>query len=453
MLNENVGLSKNLNPFVGPVPPQPDKIMLYALDAEESSMIQPEEHLTKLSKEIDSQYVRLTTAYTTSVLLSSKKDDHFILDEVFQNQMPLIDWLRRVYDSIGIQITDHIHFAPPKRFAAKAQKIIEKETTISVISTICFSYNLSRFFPIQQYLAPNKLLNSKTALPALAEKYHFTIPPTFVTTIGELLPACTDRFKFPEQSVFVKIDGLGGGYNVKHVTTTDDLTMLQSKYAPTTPCSIQQAIDTSKYIETIHLYTISNTEIRYHGSRAKLTADNQWYGNVFVPDFKLTPRQRLVVDNAALAAQQEGYTAEEPLLIGFDGFMNNEELLITEFNVRWLGSSPPEYALKRLGIYEKVQALSTFDYIASTELTTYRNWVEKNLFHPATYKNRPFSILPLGFSGYEDDGKRVVGFIIIGDPVVCERDIRSTFSEKSFSLIANSLAIFNRIIPKMRSTV
>jgi hypothetical protein len=285
-------------------------------------------------------------------------------------------------------------------------------------------------------------------LAELANEYSIAIPKTIVTTVGRIEELAAREFGFPQRPVYLKVDGLGGGFNVRAITRPEEVAVAIEDYSASQPRVIQQAIDES-YAETIHIYTVSDSAIEYQGSRMKITVDDQWYGNIFLPGLRLTEQQRKVVDNAARAARGTGYSSPEPRLIGFDGFLNKEELFIIECNARWLGSSPAEYIMKRLGIFNKVMAMSVFDYIAETEMADFMAWTERNLFDPDKHEQQEFSILPMGFSGYQEaDGTRIANIIIFGNVPACGQDIRKSFSKQSFTLLDNSISTLDAVMRK-----
>lgn len=433
---------------VGPIAPLVDKAMIYALDAEESSMIQPVEKLTDHAVRLDEEYTRSNCTYSMSVLPATQSKDTFILDDVYRSQPELVDWLRQMYRHVGIEFSNRIQFAKPKQFAPLVAELLREDSEISAVSTICYSYNLGKTFPCMRQVATSRYLNAKTSLPGLSERYSFSIPETTVSTIAQVREVAEREFNFPHVPVYVKMDGLGGGYNVKKLSNNEDVERKLSEYDPSERCIVQSAVESS-YFETIHLYALADSSIEYLGSRIKITAAGQWYGNIFLPNLALNDHQRRTVDAAAHGAWEEGYRGPEPLLIGFDAFINDTELLITEFNARWLGSSPAEYIMRRLGIYNKTAAVSMFDYIAENELSRFTTWIEKNIYRPELKPRQEFSILPMGVCGYRDAGSsRLANFIILGDAHACERDVRRIFSTASFKLLRNSIATLDNIPTK-----
>ncbi|HKU18131.1 MAG TPA: hypothetical protein VJP80_02550 [Candidatus Saccharimonadales bacterium] len=436
--------------FFGPAKPLYDRTMLYALDAEESTMQQPYAELSSAARKEDVQYVRDNSVYTCSVLPSTQPDDVFMLDAAYEAQPQLIQWLRDVYANLGVQFSRHIVYAPPQQFAAKSAELLKARPDLQTVASICYSYNAQRAFPDEQHLAASIRVNAKTTLTNLAKQYGFAIPRSFVTTVAKAASLYDREFAAHQTSVYVKLDGLGGGSNVVRAANRAEVVAVAKLYPGNVSCMLQEAVDRS-YFETIHIYHITDTAITYDGSRATMTHDAAWYGNIFDPRIRLNAKQRAMLDAAARAIQQEGYAAREPLLVGFDAFMNPEDILITECNARWLGSTPSEYALRRLGagVYTSVRAVSTIDGVAEHELPKFMDWVQAHLFDPRRTTSQPYAVLPLGFSGYVDNGERLVSIIIVGDFHACASAIRQAFSSKSFALLDNSARIYDHVMSKM----
>jgi hypothetical protein len=62
-------------------------------------------------------------------------------------------------------------------------------------------------------------------------------------------------------------------------------------------------------------------------------------------------------------------------------------------------------------------------------------------------KTVPFSVIPLAFSAYVDeDGARMVNFIVLGDFEAFAKQIETIFSNKSFSFLKNSLRAYKRAL-------
>lgn len=437
--------------FFGPTKPLYDRTMLYALDAEESSMLQPYSALTSSARTEDAQYIRDNSVYTCSVLPSTQPEDVFILDSVYKTQPHLVQWLREVYVRLGVQFSKHVEYASPLRFATKSVELCKERPDLQTVASICYSYNSQAAFPDKQHLTASARVNAKTTLAQLATQYGFTIPRSILTTVAEAAAVYDNELAADQKSVYVKIDGLGGGSNVVRAASRAEVAAIAERYLGTTPCILQRAIDDTHF-ETIHIYHVSNTAITYDGSRAKMTHDGAWYGNVFDPRIRLNAKQRATLDAAARAIQQEGYAASEPLLVGFDAFMDSEEVLITECNARWLGSTPPEYMLRRLGVYDAVRAVSTIDSVTEHEFPKFMDWVQNHLFNPRNKTVLPYAVLPLGISGYVDNGGRLVSLIIVGDLHECISALRKTFSDQSFPLMENSNRIYDHVMSKISNS-
>ncbi|HSX33329.1 MAG TPA: amino acid adenylation domain-containing protein [Candidatus Saccharimonadales bacterium] len=434
--------------IVGPVTPFIDGPIIYALDSEESSMLGPESDLSPSDIEEDDAYIRENSLYTLSILLTSRPEDYYILDTIYESQAYLIDWLRKLYAPLGVGMSEHVLFAEPKHYAETAKQVLESESGVRAITTICYSYNLAQTFPDSTHLEASRYVNAKTALPLLGQKYNLSVPHTIITTVAQVVEKCKTDFDLDHSSVFAKLDGLGGGFGVFHIQNLDEAEALQQNYPHELRCILQQAVDDS-YVETSHLYTIDEAAAKYECSRVKLTANHARYGNIFIPNWQLAPAQQHALDMAAQAVQKEGYRAAKPLLLGMDAFMNGDELLLTEYNARWSGSSAPEFILRRLGLRQKVMSIGVIDTIREDELKTCMQWLEAHMYNPETAENAPFSVLPLGFSGYVEEGTRLISYIVIGDFHAFKQAARETLNEASLPLLDRTAELFDTIMNKL----
>lgn len=434
--------------IAGPVAPVLQERVIYALDALESTMQVPESALSPEDVRNDEQYIREHSQFMLSVLIASKPDDIFILDKTFEGQTFLIEWLRKIYGRVGIKMSENIYYALPKEFAVTARAILETEPTIHTVSTICFSYILDAVFPDSVRLAASRHINAKTSLSELADRYGLRVPTTVMCDVAEMTDVYNSKFESFAKPVYVKLDGLGGGAHVVKVTDASTLTEIQNKYPPGQQCIIQEAIP-DDYLETIHIYSISDGTVSYEGSRSKMVSNNQWYGNIFSPRLKLSDTQKDALDTAAKAVRQAGYTSDKPLLLGIDAFMNKEDIYITEFNARWLGSSSTEYILRKLGVYGSVDAVAMSDSIGEDDVDRYMKWIERHVYSPSPQNGTSFSVLPLGFSAYVDDGNRLVGCIVFGDFLTFQAEFRQAFSDRSLPLLEQTAEIYKSTARKL----
>lgn len=423
--------------FAGPTLGDSKDRILYALDAEESSMIKPESELSEKEKEIDTEYVMNNTTWALSMYAWSKPGDCFMLDDEYKKYPHIIGWLQKIYNRLGFKLTQNIVYAPPKKFAEQAVKIAELEN-YDVIASICFSFNSKDIYRTESYIEPNVKVNSKTSLFEFAEKFGFSVPKTVNTTIDSL-NTILSKFNFPDKSIFLKFNGLGGGNSVKQIKTEDELNTIINSVSGSTEVMIQEKIG-DEYLETISVGLSYPDKIVWWPTRVKMISETNWYGNIFLPDLNLNDTQKENLERIAKAVRENGYCHEKGLLVGFDGFIGKNELLITEINARYYGSCPPTQILTRLGLLGKVQAVSSFDYIHESDAERYMEFFEKHLYDNS--KNEDFSVIPMGFSAYLEKNQRIVNYIVIGNfEAFCDA-VKKEFSNESFIMVNNSKDIY-----------
>lgn len=422
--------------FVGPTLGKAGEPLLYCLDSDESGMICPEDQFTEHAKAADEEYVRNNSAFILAALATTKKDDNFILDGEFKNVPHLLRWQISIYKKLGLQPTQNIHFAPVKTFATLAKTLAQKEK-IKTISTIGYSFLMQKFFPIDPILKVSKTVNAKTSLLPLSQKYHFSIPKSVLCKLSELTVAKLKILDFPAKPVYLKIDGLGGGYNVKKITSNDELKHFLGIHKNNSAKVLAQQGVSSDFIETEHIFIIYPTHTKYLYSSTQITKDSAWYGNIFLRNPTLTTTQYTALLNATKALQNEGYAHEKGLLVGFDSLANAKEMYILEINARWLGSLPVERLLRKLGLLNKQTIFSSFDYVTEHDFVKYMEFAENYLYNKL--KQTDFSFIPLAFSAYLVDSTRVVYFVVTGDIKAFAKTLRSIFSKDSFTMLNNSL--------------
>ena len=429
--------------FVGPTLGEPGEALLYCLDSDESTMICPEEQLTAHAKIVDEEYVRNNSAFILATLAATKEKDHFILDAEFKNVSHLLQWQLAIYQKLGLTPTSNIYFVSVKNFAAFAKNLLKQEK-LKTISTIGYSFLMRKFFSIDPILKISKTVNAKTSLLPLSQKYHFPIPKSVLFKLSELT---TDKLKildFPTRPVYLKMDGLGGGYNVKKVSTVSELKSFLDKHLDKSLMILAQQGVPSAFIETEHIFMIYPTQTKHLYSSIQITKNSSWYGNVFLRKPTLTAAQRTALLNATKALQNEGYAHEKGLLVGFDSLANAAEMYIIEINARWLGSLPVERLLRRLNLLNKQTIFSSFDYVAEPDFVKYMEFAASYLYDSS--KHTDFAFIPLSFSAYLVDATRVVYFMVIGDVKAFAKAVRSIFSKDSFTMLDNSLDYMSHIL-------
>lgn len=434
--------------FIGPTLGPSHKPVIYSLDSDESSMIAQEQQLTEREKAFDKEYVENNTAYTLSMLSYTKPSDYIILDKNFQNRSELVPWTQKMFAELGIETAEHIQYAEPKKFPELAKKLAA-EHSIDTIATIGYSYVLNSYFPVEKYLEISKIINSKTELLGLSEKYKFSIPYSVVTTLSELQQHVPEQFNFPEQALYIKLNGLGGGNNVIRVGTHQEL----KEALKTLPLDIDVLVQQEVKATCTHgiaTYIIYPDRFELTCVRTKMTTGSTWYGNIFSPEIHLSQAQISSLDNAARAVQELGYAAEYGLLVGFDMFFDEKDIFINEINGRYLGSTPSEMLMKRLGILNQRVAVSSFDYVAEDEIEAYMKFVETHLYKKGDTQG--YSMIPMSFAAYPSaEGQRIVFFVVLGDFETFAKDVKAVFSDKSFVMLDNSLQVYHYHLQNLKT--
>ena len=421
---------------VGPTLGNGREPILYCLDSDESSTLEPESSLSPHAKSADEDYIKSNVAFTLSVLPTTQPHDLLILDHTFTTMIPFLQWHQKIYRQLGLNPTHQLHFAPSKKFAPLAQKLAT-QAHLSTLSTIGFSYLQEQTFPNPEMLEISKKMNAKTSLPELAKMYGFPIPPAKILPWHELSLPSLHSLGFPRQPVYLKIDGLGGGYNVKKICTEQDLTAFMTTHQKKSPLIAAQQELPRDDIEREHIFTLYPDTVEYLYSSIQLTTASSWYGNLFEPNFSLHPSQRDSLEKAAHALRKEGYSHPKGFLAGFDSLMNDRELSIIEINARWLGSLPIYRLLKKLQIPSNRHIFFSYDDLFEEEISLYQAFAEKHLLTP--HNIEPFSWIPVSFSPYLTEHKHIICFIVIGKLEAFQQEVRSIFSPHSFQRLDLSM--------------
>ena len=236
--------------------------------------------------------------------------------------------------------------------------------------------------------------------------------------------------------VYLKSNGLGGGYNVTRIETDKDL----EEYIATLPLReekiLVQAATESSMIEKEHIFIVYDNSSRYLYSSVQLTEDSAWYGNLFLKEDSLTDSQHLTLQKSIAALQSEGYCSEKGLLVGFDTKLNQQEIQVLEINARWLGSLPVERILRKLDLLNKETVFSSFDYISNNELSKYLGFAEKYLYG---HSNNLFSIIPISYSAYPTKDQRLIYFAVTGSLGDFNKARKKLFGGSSFTMLDNSM--------------
>ncbi|WP_194847297.1 GNAT family N-acetyltransferase [Candidatus Neptunochlamydia vexilliferae] len=422
--------------FVGPTLGSQGEPVIYSLDSDESSAITPEEALSEEAKASDREYAQNNTAFTLAAAATANKEDHVILDTAFQQAPSLLEWQFSIHEKLGLEVTKNIHFAPSKSFAPLAKELAKK-TGISTISTIGYSFLLNETFSIEEELTISKKVNAKTSLLELSKLYEFPISPSKLLSFDDLTSEALESLGFPNQPVYLKANGLGGGYNVKRIATAKELDAFIRSNHDTKPQVLAQRGVPSSFVETEHIFIVYPERVEYLYPSIQLTAGSSWYGNLFKKTAELTSKEEKALLAATRALQKEGYAKEKGTLVGFDSLSNGSEIYILEFNARWLGSLPVARLLDHLGLLNKEEVFSSFDYIHEEDLKKYQEFGENHLY--GTSNTSGFAFIPLSFSPYSTDSKRVVYYVVTGDIVAFAKKVKEEFGERSFEMLDGSM--------------
>lgn len=415
--------------------------ILYALDADELTMLAARHELAPEELKHETEYVHEMSGYGLSVLASTDPIDGVILDKQYEKQPLLIEWLRQYHESLGLKPTKNIFFAELQQFYGKAAAIAA-EDGYEKISATSFSHALAEHFEISRQLEVSRTLNRKSELVRLSRKYGFSIPHSieFDGNDREAFNSAADGFSSDQYPIFFKTDGLGGGANVRKIWSPAELQDL-----PRPPGKgIFQASVPAGSIEVSSTFTVRRSGVELLNFRAKLIDAGGTYGSIYHPDLKLTARQSDNLYRAAHAVSGEGYTADDPLLLGFDSFVVDKDLLVTELNARWLGSTRYDLLLKKLDILGTRVIIPMTDRMVESDLSVFQDLCE------ASRSLKPFSIIPVAVSAYtEEDGTRTCSYIVTGSLEKYAKEAREALSGRSLPLLPRSVEIYEDVCVAM----
>lgn len=433
---------------IGPICGQTTLPVLYALDSDESHMQRPQTHWTRQDIEADKKYRKENTAFLSSLICTTKKDDCFILPSEFQNtaERELLTWHISQFERFGLSPTNNFYYSPIGTIASKAKSLL-KDKAYSIVVTTCFSHITNRSFPVSKQLSISKQLNAKEFLYHHAEKLKLKLPKTLViSSESDLNREVLTAIDFPKFHAYLKSNGLGGGNNVVEIVNFGQLKKLikTKRYAP--PFILQKKIDTS-FDEIIISLLVKSKQILLTSSRYKMTDQNTWYGNIFHPNLKLDPSVVRQATSLANKARKLGFHDKFGLYFGIDAFHNSttKKAILTEVNARYLGSTPIELLLSKLSLLGKALVVSMFDYISETEMTIYQQFIDERLYNPNT--SQAFSVISLGFSAFQEaDGSRLVYYLVMGDIELFMTVIIQKFSNNSFVMSRKAVEKYRHII-------
>lgn len=425
-------------PIIGPNI-YPDRKILYCLDSDESHVTSFQRKLTKYELKQDKMYARDNSSFGLSMQLCTNPDDGIILDEKYLELQKELKWLYSCWDKLNIKYTKNVYYSSPKNFINTTKTILDKDN-YDAISTISYSFLLNNYSNLKDEILASSYVNSKTSLVGLAHKFNFKIPKTKVIKIKDL-PRIANKIK-KGNFLFIKTDGLGGGVNVHKMQNLKDASRLCKIYGYDTDCIVQEPVDKS-YAEVIVAATVTQKEVKNLNTRFKLVSDNSWFGNVFMKDFKLGQVQQRMILNACEALRQNHYLG----LVGFDAFISKKELLLTDINARYLGSTPAERILVKLNLLNKVNAVYVNTNILVKNFDKYKKFVETHIYNK---KNRNFSIIPVSFCAYVKNNSYKAGLLILGNFKAFSEEAIKAFSKKSFANIKQTTEIHDKLINRYK---
>lgn len=429
--------------IIGPYSPQKEQASVYCMAGDEPLMFSP---LASLSdKELEHwRMMRLAILpYAMSVIPMARPFDTVVLDERFLDFSSFFDAHIQLYNRTGLPICKNIFFAKTDDLYATAMK---KSRDDGIVSSVCFSYELHRHFPIENEISISKKANSKEHFVKLSEEYGFSTPKTFVFSKKEIADR---RFSFSgnfaDDTFFVKSDGLGGGYNVKKVHSPEELSSFVEGYGEDRKFILQEIIDASSFDEYAIDFIVKEKSYEPFNLRKKLVYNNQWFGNVYLEDASLTPSQEENLNKCMQSLQDLGYRSKWGNVCSIDFFQNAEKQYITEANGRWSGGFPIAALLKRMNLEGKARVVSFIDKISQEEQKKYIDFVSKYLVSTEDdFENIDFKLLSISFCPAAQDGSLYVWLLVFGNYQNFWKLTREIFSRESFEtapIVASTLAI------------
>jgi hypothetical protein len=407
-----MSVAKEATLVIGPYHPLPTESYVYSIVSDESVMFEP---VTSLSELCLRQYEMLERAFypcSMGFLVASKPGDQVVLSDQFLQERELMDWHLTRYSDIGFDVASAIHFVPRDEMYRKAINVCAPGQKI--IAT-CYSFELDGFQDITRMLAISRSVNSKMNLSTYARKGGFHIPQSIVVAAGELLAGdWMELFDFPRKSVVIKSDGLGGGCNVRTVSSQDELVEAAEMFKASGQLTVQELLDHQTMRETVTEVKISPNQIEIHNIRQKLVNANQWFGNVFSPKNTLSPEDRRNVLRCADHLRRQSYCSSEgPLNCGIDSFCGEASNRIIEVNARLTGGLPAALLVERLGLEQEIVA-SYLDSIHCSEASRYFEFVIDHLLQRGVSVG-PFKLIPVSFSPCMTNGLMDVWLMVVGD--------------------------------------
>lgn len=379
-------------------------------------MFKPEDELNAAEKEKLARMRFEVLPYSMAFLPISSRKDHVYLDAIFLNKEDFFDWHKKVYASVGIEHSENLHFLEPDEIYPDA--LINCKNG-ELVTTISLSHKLQSCVDLSRKIAISKKANSKKELPAQAAKAGFAIPKSGLFASEDLcLEKIQEHFDFPAHDLIMKADGLGGGVNVRTITSLSDCHEFAKDFARDEIFILQERLDFTKYDQYMADFVIRDNGIECVSTRLKLVAGNRWFCNIYSPRVLVNGQNLPDLIRCAENLRELGYSSETGFVCGIDFFQRNKEVLITDVNARWTGGLPAAILLEKLNLNEHL-VTSHLDHILESDMAHYQKFVEKHLYCPESNAalERPgsFALLPLSFSAQARESMLAVWFLVIGD--------------------------------------
>lgn len=432
----------------GPYYPKGNRAFLYCMIGDEALMFKPKDRLNAYQRQhVDSMRFDIL-AFSMCFVAISRPQDSIYLDRLFLEEKEFFDWHRDIYAKAGLRSSKRLFFHEPDHIYSEALKARRED---ELISTVCFSHQLQGACTMSRRLAVSKRVNSKVQLVARAATAGFRTPKSVLLAKRQLTRAALRRhFDFPKRGLFLKTDGVGGGFNVKSVNGFEECQAFARDFEPGTLFVAQEKVDRSIYSEGIVDYAVRSNGIEILSARLKLVANNSWFGGVYSSRLAFTESQIRNLERCIRDVQAQGYHCEEGFICGLDFFQSKDDQLITDINARWTGGLPVAILLDKLGL-AGTTAYSHLDELSQSEILKYRRFVQKHLYTPGgDFKpaEGAFRIFPVSFSPKVNDGKLYVWFAVIGDyhAFALEKNLRFSPGSLPLSDTVDKLAIEKRAL-------
>lgn len=399
---------------IGPYCPSEDRPNLYCMTGDEPLMFDPASRLNPRQREHWSFMQRDVSTYAMAVLAGTKAGDRVLLDRQFSTTSSLFEWYQESYEEAGLGPLATVEFVDPDDIYPRAASSSGEATRVS----ICFSHALAEAVELGEHLEISRRINSKGQLPQLAQTYGFATPRTWVTRLGPLRgEGGARRLDALDEPLVAKVDGLGGGSNVRMIAGHEDLLSFLEPYDDQTMVVLQQRLDRSEYTEYIADFVIREADVELSNVRVKLTLGNQWLGNLYSPQVTLDDAQRRNLERAAEALRAEGYRSPEGYVCGFDFFQNDRRQFITEINGRWTAGYPIKRLLDRLSLADRHVAIAHYDELLLDHVPAFRRFVRRHLVRRGQDVCPPgsFGVFPVSFCPWVESGTLTVWNLVVGD--------------------------------------